>query len=168
MFRPFWGHFHADMWRILVSVNVMCILYFFLTCLLTHTTQQSPSWEANRFAASQEILHILPTPMVYYRIHKFPSLVPTLRQLSPVHITTSHFLKFHLNIMLPSMPVSPLVPFVQFFPQKPCTPSLLPIGNTFPQPNLLDFITRTIFGEQYSSLSFSLCSLSNPLLPRPS
>ena len=39
------------------------------------------------------------------------SLVPTnsrhLRQLDPVHTPTSYFLKIHLNIILPSMPVSP-------------------------------------------------------------
>ena len=33
---------------------------------------------------------------------------------------------------------------------------------------LLDFITRTILGEEYRSLSSSLCSLSIPPLPRPS
>jgi hypothetical protein len=38
--------------------------------------------------------------------HKFPSPVPNLSQINPVHSVTSNFLKFHLNIMLPSTPGS--------------------------------------------------------------
>jgi len=30
--------------------------------------EQSPSWEANQFSASQEIPHILQNPKVHYRI----------------------------------------------------------------------------------------------------
>ena len=38
--------------------------------------EQSSSWEANRFSASQEIPHILWNPNVYYRFHKFSPAVP--------------------------------------------------------------------------------------------
>jgi len=53
---------------------------------------QSPSWEANWFAASQEIPRISRNPKVHYRIHKRPPPVSILGQPYPVHIPTSHLL----------------------------------------------------------------------------
>ena len=81
--------------------------YNLLTYLLTYSMEQSPSWEANRFAASQEIPRILWNPKIHYRIHKCPPPVPLLSQFNPVHTPRSHFLKINLNITFPSAPGSP-------------------------------------------------------------
>jgi len=58
---------------------------------------QSPSCEANWFAASQEIPRILWNPKVHYRTHKRPPPVPILGQPHPVHIPTSHLLEIHIS-----------------------------------------------------------------------
>jgi hypothetical protein len=65
----------------------------------TYSMEQSPSWEANWFSASQDIPCILWNPNIRYRIHK---CLPA--QSSPC--PTSYFLKMHLSIILPSMPGS--------------------------------------------------------------
>ena len=55
--------------------------------------QQSPSWKANWFAASQEIPRISRNPKVHYRTHKRPPPVSILGQPNPVHIPTSNLLE---------------------------------------------------------------------------
>ena len=139
-----------------------CVAFIYLlTYLLTYSMVQSPSWEANWFAASQEIPRILWNPKDHYRTHKPPSPVPILGQPNPVHIATSHVLEIHPDIIHPSTPRSPQWSLSLRFPnQDPIHPLSSPIRATCPAHLiLLDFITRTLLGEEYKSFSSSLCNL---------
>ena len=138
--------------------------------LLTYSMEQCPAWETNWFSAIPEIPRILWYPKVHYRSHKCPPPVPILCQPDQVHTRTSHFLKIHLNIIFPSTPGSPQWSLPSGFATKtPCAPLLLPIRATcLAHIILLDFLTRKILGEQYRSLSFSLCrpsSIQRYILP---
>ena len=93
------------------------------THLLTYSMEQSPSWEANWFDASQEIPRISRNPKVHYRTHKLPPPIPILGQPNPVHIPTSHLLEIHPNIIHPSTPGSPQwSPSLRFPHQDPIHP----------------------------------------------
>ena len=96
------------------------------TYLLTYSMVQSPSWEANWLAASQEIPRISRNPKVHYRTHKRPPPVSILGQPNPVHTHTSHLLEIHPNIIHPSTPRSPQwSPSLRFPHQDPIHPPLL-------------------------------------------
>ena len=122
---------------------------------------QSPSSEANWFAASQEIPRISRNPKIHYRTHKPLLTVPILGQPNPVHIPTSHLLEIQTNIIHPSTPRSPQWSLSLRFPHQDPTHLLSSsIRATCPAHLiLLDFITRTTLGEEYRSFSSSLCSL---------
>ena len=83
--------------------------------------EQSPSWEANRSSATQEIPRILWNPKVHYRAHNSSPAVPILSQIDPVHATHLASRKpililfSHLRLGVPSGS------FPQVSPPKPCT-----------------------------------------------
>ena len=119
------------------TIAILPSLHDFMACIEnTYSMQHSPSWEANRSSASQEIPRILWNPKVLYSIHKCPPHVPILSQLDPVHTPTSYFLKVHLNIILPSTPESPKWSLSLRFPhQKPVYASPLPHTRYMPSPS---------------------------------
>jgi hypothetical protein len=83
-----------------------------ITVHIPYYIEQSPSWAANRFSASQEIPRVLGNRKVHYRIHKWPPF---------------QFLKTYLNIILPSTPGSSKWPLSIRFPhQNPLNTSPLP------------------------------------------
>ena len=105
------------------------------TVFVTYSTVQSPSWEANWFAASQEIPRISRNLKVHYRTHKPPPPVSILGQPNPVHIPTSHLLEIHPNIIHPSAPRSPQWSLSLRFPhQDPIHPPLLAHTCHMPSP----------------------------------
>ena len=136
---------------------------------LTYSIEQSPSWEANLFSASQEILHIAWNPQVHFAFTCASHL--SLSCARPIQSMPSHpiswrsilILSFHLCLSFSGG----LIP--SGFPTKTLyTPLLSPIHATFPTHLILLDLPRTIFGDEYRSLSSSLCIFFTPLLPHPS
>ena len=122
---------------------------------------QSPSWEANWFADSQEI-------PAFHSTRRFITALTSVRHLSlswasliqstyphPTSWRFSLILSTHLRLRLP------IGLFPYGFPTKTLYTLLSsPILATCPAHLiLLDFITRTILGELYKSFSSSLCNL---------
>ena len=99
-------------------------------------------------------------PKVHYRTHKRPPPVSILGQPNPVHIPTSHPLEIHPNIIHTFTPRSrQWSPSLRFPSKILYNPLSSPIRATCPAHLIvLDFITRTILGEEYRSFSSSLCN----------
>ena len=123
-------------YRELSALPVVCPKNTHYTYLLTHSTVQSPPWEANWFAASPEIPRISRNPKVHYRTHNRPPPLSILGQPNPVHIPTSHLLEIHPNTIHPSTPRSPQWSLSLRFPhQDPIHHTLLTHTRHMPIPS---------------------------------
>ena len=129
-----------------------------LTYLLTPWSK-SPSWEANRFSASQKTY-------VFYGTRRFITTLTSAHHLSlstarsiqsvPTHPTSWRSILILFSYLSLGLP-SGLFP-TGFYTKTLYTPHLSPIRATCSTHLILDFITGTALGEEYRSLSSSLCS----------
>ena len=112
--------------------------------------------KTNLFAPSQEIPRILWNLKVHYRINKGPPPIPILSHINPVHAPplmswrSIETLAFLLQI----------VSFRQFYPPLSCKHLSSPHTCYMWRPSYyFDLITRIMYGEVYTPLSSSICSL---------
>jgi hypothetical protein len=125
--------------------------------------EQRPSWEASRFAASQEIPRILWKPKVHYRIHKCRPLVSILSQFNPVH--TPHPTSWRFILIHPTIYawVSPVVSFTQVPTKTQYTPLLSPTALHATPISVFSILSPAQYWVKNRSWSALLLSFPPPL-----
>ena len=107
----------------------------YASVMVWYSKGQSPSWEANGFPASQEIPSSLLTRR-FITVFTSAATCPYPQPDQPRPCPPSHFLKIHLNIILPSIPGSSKWSLSLRFPhQIPVCTSFLPHMCHMPRPS---------------------------------
>jgi hypothetical protein len=91
-----------------------------------HPMELSPYSEAANCSVTQEFTSILRNPEIHYRIHKIPPLVPILRQITPLHTTSSYLSNIYFNMILPMSTPSQWSLSFRIYNQKPIYIPFLP------------------------------------------
>ena len=142
-------------WRSMLTIYIHMLQHLkitYITHLLTYSMVQSPSWEANWFAASQEIPRISRNPKVHYRPHKRPPPVSTWA--SPMQSMYPHPTSWRSILMLST------------HLRLGLTSGLLPSGSP-PRPYTIPSPHPYVPQDLYISLSLILRGSSNFLPPQP-
>jgi hypothetical protein len=135
--------------------------------------EQGPYWKANGSSAGQEILSILWTPKVDYRIYNSPPPVPILSQLNPVHALPPPphptfwrsilILSSHLRMGLPSSLLPSRLPTKILHAALPSP--IHAIRPTQQRTSYLHIITMILYENLVSSLLSPLMCVSQVVWP---
>jgi hypothetical protein len=131
---------HKKESSLFVHLWIYLLNYFLLT-----SWKRVFFWKDNRCPANQDIPRNLWNPKVYYRIYKYQSPVPILRQINPVHASPSHLLKIHLNIIFSSTPDSYQWSLSFRFPTRTLHTPLLALTCYMPHPSHVTNLHLLIF-----------------------
>jgi hypothetical protein len=147
-----------------LTTDVISSCEYWMTNWLTHSMEQSPSWEADQ---SLQLVKKFPA---FYGTRRFVTVLTSARHLSlswansiqsprppPTSLRSILILASHLRLGHPSGL------FSSGFPTNTlCTPLSSPICTTCPTHLiLLNLTTHTILGKEYRSFSSSLGKLGN-------
>jgi len=162
--------FRLGVYFIVFTTQCVRLVYIYIY-KHTHffTPWSSPSCEAIRFTANQEIPRILWNTRVHYRIHKCPPTVPILSQIDP--FLTPHPTSWRSILILPShLPLGLSSGLIRpaFHTKTLFTPLASPYALRVPPISFFSILSTAQYCVRRTELNSSLC-ISCPItgLNRP-